>query len=167
MALEWIRQHGKSAGIGLVALAACGFAAYSVSTNSRGRPRPVSEGRVYFSTDDGQTWFEDSVQNPSPFDKDGEQAYRVFVWKQGDGKPFVSHMMRSGNASGPTLPGSARSPSVVDRRPLPPPSSGGVEVKRPGTGDKGWVRANSREGEEIMRPKGPDGTTNGLEPIEP
>ena len=29
-------------------------------------PRPVSEGLVYYTTDDGKTWFPDSITKPSP-----------------------------------------------------------------------------------------------------
>jgi hypothetical protein len=155
-----MQQHAKQAGIAIIAVAACGFAAYSVTQNARSGPRPVSEGLAYFSTDDGQTWFEAPMTNPSPFERDGKQAYQVFVWRQGRGKPFVSHLMRSEAAAQ-----SSQSRSSGDRRSPPPMSMGNVEVKRPG--EKTWFRANSREGEAISKIKGPDGTTNDLEPIEP
>lgn len=127
-----------------------------------GGPRPVTEGMAYFTIDDGKTWFADRSTNPSPFEKDGKQAYRVQVWRVNGGEPFVSHLSRTGR-----LPQAINIPHNGQGR-TPPPMSGGVlEVKRPGTGDDGWVRADSREGEEITRPRGPDGSTEGLESVEP
>lgn len=162
MASDWIRQHTKSVAIALVAIAACGFAAYSVTKGMDNGPRPVGEGMAYFSTDDGATWFEAPVSNPSPFDKGGKQAYRVFVWRQGSGEPFVSHLIKNAVAAqrDPNRP-----PSVAERRTPPSMSARSVEVKRPG--EAIWTRADSREGGEILKIKGPDGTTEGLEPVEP
>jgi hypothetical protein len=165
VALDWIKQHAKQVGIAIVALAACGFAAYSVTKGTQGGPRPVGEGTAYFSTDDGNTWFEAPIKNHSPFEKDGKQAYRAFVWRQGKGEPFVSHLMRSGAAAQPAQRDPNQVPSAADRRTVPTMSSSGIEVKRPG--EKTWVRASSREGEAIMKIKGPNGTTDELEPIEP
>lgn len=125
-------------------------------------PRPVSEGLAFFTIDDGKTWFADSSSNPSPFEKDGKPAYRVQVWRCNGGDPFVSHLARTG-----VNPQPKPMPRLAQGRTPPPMSGGALEVKRPGTGDTGWVRADSAQGEEITRPRGPDGTTNGLESVEP
>lgn len=123
-------------------------------------PREVSAGMAYFSTDDGATWFADSVTQPSPFDRDGKPAYRVHVWKAPGSKPFVNHLERSASAHAPAVPKSG----VND--PRAPASSGvGIEVKRPGA--PAWTRLHTREGQEIIVPRAPDGRTDDLETVEP
>jgi hypothetical protein len=123
-------------------------------------PREVSAGMAYFSTDDGATWFADSVTQPSPFDRDGKPAYRVHVWTVPGGKPFVNHLERSASAHAPAVPKSG----VND--PRAPASYGvGIEVKRPGA--PAWTRLNTRAGQEIIMPRAPDGRTDDLDTVEP
>ena len=134
-------------------------------------PRPVSEAKVFFSTDDGKTWFPDSITKPSPFEKDGKLAYRVYVWKTDDGSTWVSHLQRGGTSSAGSASDEARNSAVSGTSATRQPAkqvtqqSHGIEVKRPG--DTTWVSANSTEGEEIAAPKCPKGNNAGLEQVEP
>jgi hypothetical protein len=152
-------------GAALLLVASVAFGAYYANRPSG--PRPVGEGLAYFSNDDGKTWFADAASKPSPFDKDGRPAYRVYVWRCSGGKPFVSHLQRALTNTVPTDDTGGRgAPAPTAARRTPPPLAGAiVEVKRPG--DAGWVLATSVEGDAIAQPRCPDGSTVGLEPVEP
>lgn len=161
-----LNSNGKTAMIGASLLVIGGLVTAYLSAGQNSGPRPVSEGKAFFSTDDGKTWFADSVSMPTPFRKDGKVAYRVFVWRVNDGEPFVSHLFRTSAVPAENVD-SSRAPQM-DRRARPSLSaSGGAEVKKPGAPESAWVRADSPEGEALAKPRGPDGSTNGLEMIEP
>lgn len=163
---ELLNQNEKTATIGASLLVVGGLITAYLSAGQNGGPRPVSEGMAFFSTDDGKTWFADSISMPSPYKKDGKVAYRVFVWRVNDGEPFVSHLFRTSAVPAENVD-TSRAPQM-DRKARPSLSAaGGMEVKKPGTPDTAWVRAESPEGEAIAKPRGPDGTTNGLEMVEP
>lgn len=161
---EMLNQHPKPSAAIAGMIVVIGLAAVVLNVGGSGR-RPVSEGRAYFSVDDGKTWFADASSNPSPFNKDGKTAYRVFVWRCGTAEPFVSHLFR--NASSSTGGDRSKAATNADDRTPPAMSGASIEVKRPGTGDRGWVRADSAEGSAIARPQCPDGTTKDLEAVEP
>jgi hypothetical protein len=72
----------------------------SVMTLTSGPKKPSkSEGsstpKLFYTVDDGKTWFEDDAAQLPPFDHGGKPAYRVQVYKCGaDGSPFVAYMQR-------------------------------------------------------------------------
>jgi len=117
----------------LIAIAAILFA-------SRAAPRDAGRAGVqdFYSADDGKTWFADSADKPSPFEKNGRHAYRAYVWKSADGKKFVSHLERS-VAAASAIPGA------------------NLEVKKPGAGDDSWVKTSTPAAQKVMAPIGPDG----------
>ncbi len=164
---ELLNRHPKLAAAGAGVLVIGGLIAAVLSAGASGGPRPVGEGKAYFSVDDGKSWFAAPASNPSPFLKDGKPAYRVLVWRTGRGDPFVSHLYRSSSAAVAPQADPVRSSPTAAHRTPPALSGSAIEVKRPGTGEKGWVRADSVEGEAIAKPHGPDGTTNALEAVEP
>src|SRR5687768_16389120 len=49
--------------------------------------------QLFYSTDDGKTWFPDDAAKIPPFKKDGKDAVRAVVYKC-DGKTFVNHLER-------------------------------------------------------------------------
>ena len=49
--------------------------------------------QVFFTDDDGKTWFPDDAKRVPPFDRNGKPAVRAHVYKCG-GKTFVNHMER-------------------------------------------------------------------------
>lgn len=53
---------------------------------------PSSGYRVYYSDDDGKTWFADDWQKVPPFDHNGRQAVRAHVFRIGTGEPFVGYL---------------------------------------------------------------------------
>jgi hypothetical protein len=164
MGLREIINRSPKAGMAATALIVAGAIAVAVLSSGGRGPRPVGQGRAYFTIDDGKTWFADSASNPSPFTKDGKPAYRVFIWRCGTSAPFASHLYRSGG--GPSAGGAAKpAPAFAAGRTPQPMSGSATEVKRPGAAS--WVTANTVEGETVARPLCPDGSTNGLEAVEP
>jgi hypothetical protein len=143
---ESLQQNRKAAvtiaaGVLLVALVAV-LLANCTPPGTGGR----SEMQTFYSTDDGKSWFPDAADRPSPFEKDGRRAYRVFVWKSADGKQFVSHLER--RAAGQTMP------------------AADLEVKKPGTSENAWVKSSSPAAQKVMAPIGPDGRL-AVEPVLP
>lgn len=125
---------------------------------------------AFYSTDDGKTWFVDDAEKIPPFDKDGKPAYRVYVYRCADGKPFISHLERYTPEAKKKLEEIvAKGPDAdVDPGVMEMIYMNGVEVKDPGTGDKGWVKqSNFDRAAKITTPACPDGTTDTLEPVLP
>jgi hypothetical protein len=51
-------------------------------------------GKVFYSDDDGQSWFFDDSSKGSPFDHHGKQAYRALVFRCPGGGPFVAFLAK-------------------------------------------------------------------------
>lgn len=62
---------------------------------STAKPAGQTGGNVYFTDDDGKTFFNGSISDFSPMQRDGKTAYRAYVFKCGDGEPFVGYMERT------------------------------------------------------------------------
>jgi len=113
-----------------------------------GRPSAVSGVKLYFSSDDGHTWFADAAETPSPFDHDGSQAFRCYVFKSASGLTFAGYLEKDGT----------RDASM-------PPSGPGPMVKRPG--DRNWVPELSPAGQKVADVKSPDGSAAPPQPVMP
>ena len=140
-------------GIGLCAVAL----PIMIWANSSGVPGRASE--AYYSDDDGKTFFADDIDKLYPFDRNGKQAYRAYVYECSDGKRFVSYLARytdaartkiaelEKNTSDPEAPGQANQLR-----------STAIEVKKPG--DESWVSLFGPQGSVIAtHPTCPDGST--------
>src|SRR5439155_4684546 len=55
------------------------------------RDRPA---QAFFSSDDGKSWFPDDARKVAPFQKDGKEVLRAYVYKCADGKLFVACLAR-------------------------------------------------------------------------
>lgn len=152
---------GATAGIILLAIV---FIFYQLSGGG-------AEGiatEAFYSIDDGKSWFADDVNKVPPFDKDGKQAYRVYVYKCADGKEFVSHLERytpeGKKAMEAALKADGGSPVLMEDVMLT-----GMEVKEPGTDAvKGWVKqSDSMRAGKIMELKCADGNNAGIVPVVP
>ncbi len=113
-------------------------------------------GKAYFSDDDGVTTFVDESNKIPPFDHDGKTAYRAYVFRCPNGKPFVQFLERY-------TPEGKKMVEAAKGKPgeLPPPEQldSGIEVKAPKTGDKGWIKRSNAIASKIMdAQKCPDGT---------
>jgi hypothetical protein len=166
---ESLIRNPKTGYIVATTLALVAVAAMTFSLARPTGPRP-SNGLAFYSVDDGATWFADASDKPSPFDYQGKPAYRVYVWKCAHGKTFVSHMERLAPAAKKRLddvktrPRAAQSgPSVEAETAM---LSRDLEVKGPATGDTGWVKPATPEGEKITLLTCPDGG-NDVEPVLP
>src|SRR5271170_6898157 len=96
-----------------------------------------SEGnaKAFFSADDGKTWFADDMTNVPPYDKDGKQAIRAFVFRCSDGKEFVGYLQRF-------TPDAKR---AIEQRQTPDPN-------RTGPPDTSAIRMAYTVGREVKRP---------------
>src|SRR5687768_1133376 len=77
---------GIAAGVVVIA---CAFIALRMSNAGPGEP----SDKAFFTTDDGKTWFVDEATKISPFQRDGKEAVRAYVFDC-NGKPFVNHVER-------------------------------------------------------------------------
>lgn len=111
--------------------------------------------KLYFTVDDGETWFVDDSSKMPPFEHDGKEAVAVFLYSWDGGRTKqVSYLLKfeqveRENASGMPTSRPAAGP------PIGPP---GALVKR--KGDKQWVRWSQwvLSGTEFVPLKGPAGT---------
>ena len=109
------------------------------------------KGQIFFTDDDGKTWFPDDAKKVPPFQHNGKEAVRAYVYKCG-GKTFVNHMERytpvgkkkleAVYASGKPI----NDPTVMDSI-----QATGMEVKSPG--DAAWVKATDPKAPSVMQPK--------------
>jgi hypothetical protein len=133
----------------------------SLLLQTRGGSAPsAGNAKAFFTVDDGQTWFTDDLTNLPPFDKDGKQAVRAFVFRCSDGKEFVGYLQRF-------TPDAKRAIEKINtpdpNRTGPPDTSGvrmaytsGREVKRPG--DTKWTSgADGPKSAQIISIKCPNG----------
>jgi len=131
----------------------------------RGGGTPPVKGLAWYTTDDGKTWFADNVEKIPPFDKDGKVAYGCCVWTTDGGKTKqVSNLYRYSEESKNRvheLVRHSRSQSILMLLTMEP-----MEVKRPGTGDVGWVKASDPRGIEIQSGVSTGGVGN-LEAVVP
>jgi hypothetical protein len=120
---------------------------------------------AWFTDDDGKTRFPDDASKVPPFDHHGKPAVRCYVYTCGDGKQWVSHLLRY------TPEGQKLREAAQPVRDFDPASvariQSTVEVKLPGTGDKGWVKLSDPRGAAIQTPKCPHGTNHTIQAVEP
>jgi hypothetical protein len=119
---------------------------------------------TYFSDDDGNTWFLDSVDNVPPYDHDGKQAVRAVIYSYDNGsKKFCGYLMRFG----PSVEKSVQAAIVAGAKKQPPETPQGImngiefnaswEVKKPNSTDP-WFRITSPKAQEALQVKSPDGS---------
>jgi hypothetical protein len=137
-------------GVGILAIA------YSLWSNRRDAQLAGPVGRVYFSDDEGKSYFADDVMKQFPFDHNGRQAFRAYVYQCGEsGKPFIGLLGRQASGSDPSpKPPDPRYPS--DNRSAP------IQVKKPG--DTKWVPFTSPEGQKLIAALCPDGRPEAVLP---
>ena len=122
---------------------------------------PRSGGpKAWYTVDDGRNWFADAANRVVPFEYQGKQAYRCYVWTCDGGRSvFVSHLERMNESARRHMAGK----TVFDPLELVPRS---LEVKAPLTGDGQWVPMDSPQGERIRTPRCPDGKSDHVQFVE-
>jgi hypothetical protein len=120
----------------------------------RPAPEPPPIG-VFYTDDDGTTWFTDSPTHTSPFDHNGKEAVRCCVFTAGS-KSFVGYMRKM-------------TPELMHRYQANMGSTdaelaAGTLVKRPG--DKEWVPMSDPRSQSVTHPTAPGGSGDVTE-VEP
>jgi hypothetical protein len=129
--------------------------------------------KAFYTVDDGKTYFPDDIKKVPPFDHEGKQAVRAYVFKCGSTK-FVAYLeMYTPDAKAKLEKARAEAASAKNPQGMPPDMmmmpdmmQAGVLVKKPGQGN--WVsQADFQKSQSIMQVKCPDGKTTDLEPVMP
>ena len=149
-------RQSAAAVVALVMIVGAAIAIYVQARDTGG-----GSGKVYFSIDDGKTFFADKGTRLPPFDKDGRAAYRAHVFECG-GKRVVGFLSRYTPEALRALDeaqaarGTGKPPPNV--RALASIGTYGLEVKRPG--DPVWVsQADTRRATWVRVFRCPDGST--------
>src|SRR4051812_31470576 len=96
MSVSDTSSGNKKFGIGAAAallVLALGFLAFQVMAG-RDHGAGSLPTEVYYTDDNGKTFFKDDVRKLVPFDHKGKQAYRADVFQGADGKQFVGLVYR-------------------------------------------------------------------------
>lgn len=149
------------------ALIVVGVAVIALQLDAGRAPGPPSE--AYYTVDDGQTWFTAGIENLPPFQHDGKQAVRVYLFQCAGGKPFVNHLERYTPDGRKAMDAAGAKDALSIARAAAAQPHGpmwGKEVKRPG--DKQWVAAdNLAKATPILVPRCPEGIQAQPMPVEP
>lgn len=120
---------------------------------------------AYYTDDDGQTFFVDSVYRVPPFDHNGKTAVRAMRMTYDDGKKdFVAYLQRFTAPVKKKLDAACAAATAAGK-PLSTVREffsqdvflNGLEVKKAGPGGT-WVPRRSSEGIDIMNTPSPDGS---------
>jgi len=141
--------------IAMIAVAA----AFIIWNGASGRTASSAGGeKAFFTDDDGKTWFKDDVKKLPPFERNGKQAVRCFVYRCGEsGRPWVSHLMRYTAQGKKQVESKTNDPGGLSERAVVL-----IEVKEAGTGNKGWIDANDPRAAAIQQLTCPDGTRGSI-----
>lgn len=160
------KKPGVALGVG-VGLIAVGVVVIAMQLRAGAPPGPPSE--AYFTTDDGQTYFADGIENLPPFQRDGKEAVRAYVFQCAGGKPFVNHLERYTPAGRNAMESAGVKDAMSLARAAAAQPNGpmwGKEVKKPGS--KQWVPAdNIAKATPILAPRCPDSVQAQPMPVEP
>jgi hypothetical protein len=160
---ERLNKHPALAALVVVALFAASATVLALWVNAR-RGVPERVTRVYYSATDGNTFFADDAGRVYPFDHDAKPAYRAYVYRCGDGQPFVNYLARYTDAARARLTELGDIPKGEAAAEAAQLRGTAIEVRRPG--DTEWVGLFSAAGQEIARhPPCPDGSR--AVPVEP
>ena len=134
---------------------------------SAGGSKPVT--KAFYTVDDGQNWFADSSERLPPFDHEGKQAVRAYVFRYGSGKPFVGYLERfTENAKkqlekipAPSSQSPDKAPSFEQQSFVNQIKAAGSEIKKPG-GNR-WYSSQNAPAEAIAMPIPEGGKREDLE----
>jgi hypothetical protein len=148
---ETLNRHSKVTATVVICCLAVGVVAIAMEMKGNNGMPPAKN---YFSADDGQTWFVDSSLKLPPFDHDGAQAVRCYVFQGKNGK-FAGLLQKFDSDTQAQL---AKQPDQF------PPRGTPVMVKKPG--EKVWQKMGpDQESALLMHLTAPDGPD--AEPVMP
>jgi hypothetical protein len=132
----------------VLALLVCGYVVFN-----QVRGASTSSGELFFSDDDGKTWYAETPGTLSPTMHNGKEACRAHVFTC-EGKQFVGYLEKfSANAKAVVEQAAAdtKAGKTVDRSKVQAAvMGGGLLIKKPGAKD--WRSAMSGEGSAIRSP---------------
>ncbi len=133
---------------------------FMVLSMFRGDPEVAGPGgpvtKEFYSDDDGKTYFEDDREKIPPFDRNGKPAYRARVFTCDGGKTnFVGWLERYTPQAKKMLEDQAKN---AGGGPVLMEDQSGLQIKKPGTGDKGWVGGQDPATMQIRDVKCPNGS---------
>jgi hypothetical protein len=115
----------------------------------------VPPSKLFFSDDDGATYYKDDITNIPPYDHHGKVAVRAFVFHSSSGN-FVGYLQKYTDEMKARL----------GRGEIPMGPDSGARFKKPGTGNP-WVDSSSREFQDLMNVKPPGDPAGPLEMVDP
>lgn len=126
---------------------------FMTMTGGPSRPKLKGKPQLFYTVDDGKTYFADDADKIPGFDKDGKPAYRAQVYQCGSAAPFVGYISRI--EEGARKQAEAAKAEGKKLAELESIWAGKVEVKKPG--DAKWVPAGKAE--KVLLVTCPDGKT--------
>jgi hypothetical protein len=123
--------------------------------------QPDASQDVFYSADDGKTYFADRMDRMVPFDHGGTPAFRAAVFRCDQEPPFVAFLMQPDESARKDLE-TAQAKSSGDFRQAVLRTQRQMEVKRPG--EQSWVEIGSAAGTKVTTIKCPEGTAVPLGP---
>lgn len=146
-------------GILVVALVLIGLQLFGSSR----RAESTVSNKQFFTVDDGQTLFVDSITRIPPFEHQGKQAVRAKVFTCDGGRTrFVGYLERYSPQTIEAMQRAAASGQTDNDSML---LEAGLEVKRPG--DARWTAFRDGEGYRIIAVQCPEGTPGPLQAVLP
>lgn len=119
-------------------------------------PAPPTMVGVYFTVDDGKTWFVDDVGKCPPCDHVGQQAVRCMVFN-GGGSDFAGFLKKYSDE--------VRSKIMANIPCSDNELSRGTLVKRPG--DAKWVPLSDPSSQQVVDVKDPNYPNSAVSPVLP
>jgi hypothetical protein len=102
------------------------------------RPLP----RMFYTVDDGKSYFPETIDKVPPFStSDNKTAYRAWVVKCKSGEPFVAYVEKYSDGEKKRIDGLFGDPKLrtVAIEAVMSPQVPTTLIKKPGTGDSGWL----------------------------
>lgn len=129
----------------------------------------IHYAQAYYSDDDGQTYFKDSVYKFPPSDHNGKTAVQAVVYEDAHGNKFVAYLQRytpdalkrlQKTYSDVSSSGNPKQlqQAVLDLIQSPQISIGGTEIKLPGASNQ-WTSRGRMMAPSIKMPDGGDAGT--------
>jgi hypothetical protein len=123
-------------------------------------------GKSYYTEDDGVTYFADDNTKIPPFDHNGKQAVRAYVFQCKGGKPFVQYLERY-TPDAKTKLEANRTKKTPDIGLLEGINFEGLEVKKAKAPADKWIKQSSPAYAQIVQPKCPDGDASQIISVMP
>ena len=134
------------------------------SWNLRKPPGDTLPAQAFFTVDDGKNWFADDFTKVAPFERDGKQAYRCYVYTCDGGRTkFVGYLERYTPGGKDYVAAEMKRTGRFD----PANAFMHLEVRRPGSADVGWVKINTPAGRVVTDVKCPRGSSKRPQIVSP